>query len=125
VGLNTISNMLIVELKTLDELHTFAETTIAASDDATSTWVFDKAVEVLSCFPIYYVKLLKHPIPWDGHDPITRSRQMAQIRRERMAWCMENVQREEEKIRFFCAASYGRFFFLEYSDALMFHLTHS
>jgi hypothetical protein len=114
--------MLIVEFKTLDELKTFAESAIAAGDDFTSTWVFDKAVEVLSCFPIYYVSLPKHPVPWDGHDPITRSRQMAQIRRERLGWCMENVQREEEKLRFFCAAVYGRFFFLEYSDAFMFHL---
>ena len=123
--LPTISNMPIVEFKTLEHLNAFAEATIASSEEATSTFVFDKAAEALSSFPIYYVKLLKHPIPWDGHDPITRSRQMAQIRRERVAWCMENVQREEEKLRFFCAAVYGRFFFLEYSDALMFHLTHS
>jgi hypothetical protein len=122
--LNSI-DMVIVEFNTLEQMKMFAEADITASGDSTSTWVFDKAVEALSCFPIYYVKLLKHPIPWDGHDPITRSRQMAQIRRERVGWCIENIQCEEEKQSFFFASVYGRFFFREYGDALLFYLTHS
>jgi hypothetical protein len=115
--------MLIVELKTLDELNAFAKSIIAASDDATSTWVFDKAASALACFPIYYVKLLKHPIPWDGHDAPARSKQMAVIRKERVDWCLEHVKSEGENYRFFCASVWGRFFFLEYGDALLFHLT--
>ena len=123
--LHTISNMPIVEFKTLDELNAFAEANITASNDLYSTWLFDKAVEALACFPIYYVKLPRHPIPWDGYDAIARSKQQKQIRKERMLWCMENIQRELEKPRFYCSAVDGQFFFQEYSDALMFHLTHS